>query len=32
MFKMYLHVTFLGAVYFAAIPDEIKLRKAKKVA
>jgi hypothetical protein len=32
MFKMYLYMTFLGAVDFAAIPDEIKFRKAKKVA
>jgi hypothetical protein len=29
---MYLYMTFLGAVDFAAIPDEIKFRKAKKVA
>jgi hypothetical protein len=32
MFKMYLYMTFLGAVDFAAIRDEIKFRKAKKVA
>jgi hypothetical protein len=31
MFKMYLYMTFLGAGDFAAVPDKIKLRKAKKV-
>ncbi len=30
MFKTYLYMTFLGAVDFAAIPDEIKFRKEKK--
>ncbi len=29
-FKMYLYMTFLGAVDFAAIPDEIKLINQKK--